>query len=156
MLGVVRVIAADVEGRECLRLILDDQPVGFESVSIVFSQIDQAGLRLADLHRFEEHPLQEGFEAGFRRQAVGDFEKACQCVFHACHRYAELVDLQHGGAPSDRVVEVEAADGIGFLYQCSQRFDQYSGGQPAQRYAEQQGGQGNQRALPAHSIGVHQ
>ncbi|MNY27961.1 hypothetical protein D3C86_1619020 [compost metagenome] len=85
MQGVVRVIAAVVEGRECLRLILDDQPVGLEAVSIVFTQIDQASLRLADLHRFEEHPLQEGVEAGFRRQAVGDFEKAGQRVFHTCH-----------------------------------------------------------------------
>src|SRR5476651_1135545 len=54
------------------------------------------------------------------------------------------------------MVEVEAANRIGLLDQGVQRLDQQPGSQPAEGQAQQQGGQGDQCALPADPVGVRQ
>ena len=74
---------------------VDDQPVRLHAVAVLFAQVNQPRLGLADFHGFEQHPLQQRGETGFGAQAVGDPEEARQGVFHARHRHAQLVDFQH-------------------------------------------------------------
>ena len=152
----LRVDHAMGQGAEIVRLVINDQAFKFQVGTVVFSQVDQACLSLANLDHFNHHRLQQRLKTGVRREAGSDLKETGEGFFHAPHRHGQLMDLQHGGLLLQRVIEIEAANRVGFLHQAFQRFDQQARSHPAQWQAQQQHRQRHQRALPAQPISVGQ
>ena len=126
------------QGGEIVRLVIDDQAFKFQVGTVVFSQVDQACLSLANLDHFNHHRLQQRLKTGVRREAGGDLKETGEGLFHAPHRHGQLMDLQHGGLLLQRVIEIEAANRVGFLHQAFQGFDQQARSHPAQWQTQQQ------------------
>ncbi len=93
--AVLQVVALYLESFQCLRRAVDDQSIRLHARAVAFAQVDQPGLRLGNLHRFKQHPLQQRGEARFGAKGVGDTEETRQSVFHACHRHAQLIDFKY-------------------------------------------------------------
>ncbi|MNE45833.1 hypothetical protein D3C80_1401410 [compost metagenome] len=113
---------------QCLWIMhdpIDDQPCGLQAASAAVEQVNHARWCLADTHGFLQDALQQGGEAGLGTEAGGDFKKACQGLLHSLHGDGQLVHFKHGRMPGQGVIEVETADGIGFLNQRAQRAHQY-------------------------------
>ena len=91
----LRLVRLNVECGQILGRAVDHQAEGNEAVTVIFPQVDQAGLGLADIYRFKQYALQQRAKAGLGAEAVGDLEETGQGVFHARHRHAQLVHFKY-------------------------------------------------------------
>ncbi|MNP11619.1 hypothetical protein D3C76_1038150 [compost metagenome] len=120
---VLQAVAADAMGGEVLLAVVEEKAMGFQASFLAVDQIDESAGGFADVDGFIEDPTQQVVEAGFRREAGGDLEEAGNGLLHACHGHRQLVDFQHRRAAHGRMVEIEAADGLGLDDQGLQRLD---------------------------------